>query len=102
MKTKLFALFLLCSSAAFGQTAAGALSSEPQITQFATHPARAEHQAMADEQNLWGSSPYAYGHGERPLWEVAPVLISPSLGEVARTLKKEHESLKKAEVVWTN
>jgi hypothetical protein len=103
MKTTLFGLCLLCSTAALGQAVGGgAISSQPTITEFNSHTARATQQPLGTEQDLWGSSPYGYGQGERPLWEVAPPLTSPSLGDVARTFRKEHETLKKAEVVWTN
>jgi hypothetical protein len=100
MKTTLFLLCLLCTTAALGQSyAAAALSNEPQPLQMVSHPARAAQHAMAAEQNLLDSSGYLYAQGERPLWEVAPVKVSVPLGDVARFYRQEHLAAKKADFV---
>ena len=56
---------------------------------------------MAAEQYVLGGTAYTSAQGERPTWELpqAPV---PSLGEIARILRKEHAKLKKARVVYEN
>lgn len=103
MKTTLlaFALCLLLGAAAFGQTAS-VLSGEPQPLQMGSHPARAYQQPMGVEQVLLEHSAYTSGKGERPLWEVAPMWHALPLGDVARALKKEHATAKKAEIIWEN
>jgi hypothetical protein len=57
---------------------------------------------MAPTQDLLGRFAYVYARGERPLWEVAPVSQAVPLGDVARMLRKEHATAKKADVVWEN
>jgi hypothetical protein len=101
MKTTLLVLFLLCALTAFGQgvAVAGALSSEPVRITFTSHNEHAAPQPMLQEQSLLVGSGYTYAQGERPLWEVAAASESKSLGEIARLLKKEHETAKKATVV---
>ncbi len=100
MKTTWFLLCFLCATAALGQSfAASALSNEPQPLQMISHPAHASQHAMAPEQNLLDNSSYVYAQGERPLWEVAPVSHATPLGDVARILRKEHATAKKADFV---
>ena len=80
-----------------------AVSSEPQIFQFAEHPAFAERQPMAREQNLRGAeSPYTYGKGEIPLRDVVIPSTQIPLGDVARRVRREHEATKKADIVWVD
>jgi hypothetical protein len=66
------------------------------------HPERAYQQSMASEQVLLEQTAYVSGKGERPLWEVAPMWHAVPLGDVARALKKERATAKKAEIVWEN
>lgn len=102
MKITLFALFILCTSAAFGQAAAS-ISSQAQPIQMAEHVARAEQHEMALERPLVGGSgsTYTYAQGERPLWEFGPMLPPPTpLGDVARAFRKEKLAAKKAEIVF--
>jgi mRNA degradation ribonuclease J1/J2 len=104
MKTTLFVLCLFFATAAFGQASAGtgALSNEPVVIEFTSHPAHAFQQAMGQEQNLLHQSGNVQAHGVRPLWEVAmPSHVVP-LGDSARMLRKEHEMVKKADITWTN
>jgi hypothetical protein len=108
MKMTWLVLCLACATAAFGQSVAGgstglaAVSSEPQPIQMMTHPQHAAEKPMASEQSLLGNSTYSYARGERPLWEVAPVVKVTPLGDSARDLKKEHLAAKKASKVFEN
>jgi hypothetical protein len=95
MKTGLFLLCLLCASTALAQTS-GALSNEVQPFQMSSHERRATQQTLAKEQSLLESSDFAAVEGERPLWEVQPLARQVPLGDVARELRKEHETVKKA------
>jgi hypothetical protein len=101
MKTTLFGLCFLCATAAFGQSAVGGgtLSNEVQVFQMASHPQRATQMPMAQEQNLFDRSGYSFVEGERPLWEVQPLAPKVPLGDIARALRKEHETAKKADFV---
>jgi hypothetical protein len=104
MKTTLCVLFLLFTTAAFGQAAGNtwALDSQPQVVHIPSHEQTATQQPMGQELNLLGSSQYLSAHGERPLWEVAQKRVEVSLGEVARNLRKQHESAKKADKCYEN
>lgn len=104
MKTTLLVLFFLCATVAFGQSsnATGALSNEPMVIQFMSHPGHAAREGMGQEQTLLDQSVNIQARGVRPLWEVAvPSQLTP-LGDSARLLRKEHAAAKKSEVVWTN
>lgn len=99
MKTTLLILILLCSAAAFGQAAS--ISSQPQPAQFNDHPLHAGPHSMATPTPIAGGAAdsYSYEKGERPLWEFGPVKQEVSLGDVARSYRKEKQGIKKAEVV---
>jgi len=101
MKTTLFLLCFLGATAALGQqsSAVAALNNEAQPLQMISHPARASQHAMAAEQSLLDSSSYVYAQGERPLWELAAVKVAIPLGDVARLLRQEHATAKKADFV---
>jgi hypothetical protein len=101
MKTTLFLWCFLAATAALGQQslAPAALNNEAQPLQMISHPARATQHAMATEQSLLDNSAYVYAQGERPLWEVAPVTVATPLGDVARMLRQEHITAKKADFV---
>jgi hypothetical protein len=102
MKITIFLLLILCTAAAFGQTAAGSVSSQPQMVTVPDHPLHAELHALATERPLvgGGSDTYTYAQGERPLWEFGPVSQPPSpLGDVARAYRKEKVAAKKAEII---
>jgi hypothetical protein len=100
MKTTLFLLCLLSATAALGQSVGGsALSAEVQPFEMSGHQSRAAQHPMASEQSLLETSSYSYAQGERPLWEVAPVIHAVPLGDIARMLKKEHDAAKKATFV---
>lgn len=99
MKTTLLALIVLCAGTAFGQ-AASILSNQPQIIQMANHTLHAEQHSMASEQSLVGGNAYGYAQGEQPLWEFGPVSEPAPLGDVARQVRKEKLTAKKAEIVF--
>lgn len=99
MKIAVFALFILCTTAAFGQVGASAISSQPQIVESPSHPLHAEAHEMATEIPLVGGGGYSYAQGERPLWEFGPVSQPTPLGDVARAYRKEKLAAKKAEIV---
>ena len=105
MKTTVFALCLLCATAALGQASAsggGGVSSQVSVFEFQSHDAVAAQHSMGAERNLLESSPITWAQGERPLWEVAPVSHPTPLGDSARLLRQEHASAKKAEFFWSN
>ncbi len=102
MKTTLFALFFLCSTAAVAQSVAGAsvISFEPQPLQMPSHELRATQRPMAEEQNILINSVNPWAQGERPLWEVgAKPPVEAPLGDVARLLRNQHATAKKAVMV---
>jgi hypothetical protein len=96
-------VFLLCAGAAFGQAVGGgALSAQPYVVEFQSHPQRATQQGMGASESLLETSTYLAEKGERPLWEVAKLKEQPPLGDTARVLRKEHESAKKTDKIWVN
>lgn len=98
MKTTLFTLLLLCATAAFGQSASVAVNAEPRPIRMESHPQRASQQAMQSEESLLiDSHGNTSATGERPLWEVGakPPAETP-LGDVARLLRTQHASARKA------
>jgi hypothetical protein len=97
MKITVFALCFMCATAAFGQMSA--LSNQAQPLVMLDHPLRASQHSMADEQTLLTTCGFNYAQGERPLWEFATTHVSVPLGDLARELKKEHLTAKKAEKV---
>jgi hypothetical protein len=101
MKTILLALCFLGSTAAFGQVGA-VLYNEPSVFDVPSHPHHASRQSMRTSENLRDESDVVSARGERPLWEVAPKIKVVPLGDIARELKKEHEAVKKSDVIWEN
>jgi len=100
MKTTLFALLILCTTAAFGQMSVS-ISGQPQPIPLADHPQHAEQHDMAQERPLVGfrGDTYTYAKGERPLWEFGPVSQPVPLGDVARAFRKEKLAAKKSALV---
>jgi len=97
MKKTLFVLFLLSASAMFGQSAgANVLSNEAIVVHPPSHPAEATQRPMAEERNLLFSSNDTSARGERPLWEFARPAAEVPLGDIARALRQEHVSVRKA------
>jgi hypothetical protein len=106
MKTAVLVGCFLCTTAALGQSIGGSIGSPvmSQPYQMTYHEQHASARSMAQEQSLLdGSSGVYIAHGERPLWEVAPPeLPAIPLGDTARLLKKQHETVKKAQFVFEN
>jgi hypothetical protein len=102
MKTSLLVLLCLFGSAAFAQVGGGALSAEPQIFEITGHVQHADFRPMAVPGELRMTAPMVAARGERPLWEVAPHKQEIPLGDVARYLRKQHETAKKSEILWEN
>jgi hypothetical protein len=102
MKTTIliFCFCLLLATAAFGQYG-GTINSQPQFYQPPDHPAHASYSPMATERSVVGGTGYAMGQGDR-LPSDFPQKPQASLGDVARELRKQHEQVKKARVVWSN
>src|SRR5579864_839923 len=103
MKTALFVLCFLCATTALAQSAGGSVGSAPlsSTVQMASHAERASQQSLAQEQSLLEQSNYFYAQGERPLWEVQPLSKSRAvpLGDIARAFRKDHELVKKADII---
>jgi hypothetical protein len=99
MKTALLAVIILSAATALGQ--AGSISSQAVQLQMPDHPQHASLGAMASEHPLVGgaSDNYSYAQGERPLWEFGPVSEPKPLGDIARAVRKEKLSAKKAEII---
>ncbi|HWZ82963.1 MAG TPA: hypothetical protein VNW47_10075 [Terriglobales bacterium] len=98
MKTTLFSLLVLCATAAFGQAAGLGVSSEPQPISIPSHQQHASQHAIESEQSLLITS-YSdtSARGERPLWEAgAKPPAEVPLGDVARLLRNEHATARKA------
>jgi hypothetical protein len=106
MKTTLWTVFavffLFCVASAFGQQAAPVLPNLPVEFVVPGHPQHAERHDMAQEQSLFASDLYSYAQGEQPLWQFPSDKRVTPLGDIARELRKEHETAKKAEVIWEN
>jgi len=101
MKAIVFAICFLCATAALGQSiGTPTMNSTYQIT---THQQQASARPMAQEQSLLQGSGSVYiAQGEVPLWEV-PLPEPPTvpLGDVARAYRKQHETAKKAQFVYS-
>lgn len=101
MRTITLVFLIVCAAAAMGQTA-GVIPNQPQILHVPDHPMQAEQHPLASEHSLVGGGPnaYTYAQGERPLWELGPMSEPVPLGDVARALRKEKRTAKKAEKVF--
>jgi glucose/arabinose dehydrogenase len=106
MKSLIFALCLLLTTAAFGQSLKQpSLSNQPQGRAVPSHPRHAGPQPMAQEVSLLGGSRQVSARGANPLWESARVpdgaRVSDAmpLGDVARLLREQHATAKKATIV---
>jgi hypothetical protein len=96
--TTMFVLCVLSTTPSFAQSVTGSyvLESQPQIIHVPSHAEHASPQPMAQEQNLYVQTTSAVAHGERPLWEFEHPAETMPLGDVARLLRKQHETAKKA------
>ena len=96
MKKTLFALLLLSATGAFGQVGAAVRSSVPVVVQFESHPLHAKQNRLAAEENILFSASSTSAQGERPLWEFAKPAYETPLGDIARMLREQHSTVKKA------
>ena len=97
MKTTLTLLLICSASAVFAQSNGGAtISARPVITQFESHPEHARQQTMAQEENILFKAANPSAQGERPHWEVAKPAPEVPLGDIARMLRNDHATAKKA------
>ena len=104
MKTTLFLLCLLSTTAAFAQYGA-AISSQPQVYEYAGHPGHASYAPMGRERSILAGTSFSSAQGERPASDFpqqATAAEVVSLGAVARELRQQHAQLKKSRVVWVN
>jgi hypothetical protein len=100
MKTIFLGFALLCGTAAFGQVGVSAISNEPVPLQLITHQRHADQHEMASEQSLLPNAAYVTATGERPLWECGTIPQERPLGDIARDYRKEHEFVKKAQLIF--
>ncbi len=100
MKTSFLAFLLLATTASFAQYAAS-ISSQPQPYHPTEHPAQATVHALAAEHWVLSGTNFTSAQGEKPAWELPHAPATP-LGDVARTLKEEHNKVKKARFVYEN
>jgi hypothetical protein len=100
-RTIILVFLILCTAASLGQTA-GVLSNQPQVFRIPDHPQQAEPHSLATEHSLVGGSAdtYTYARGERPLWEFGSVSDPVPLGDIARELRKEKLTTKRAQKVF--
>jgi hypothetical protein len=102
MKMTVFVFCLLCTTAALGQSIG--YPTMGSTYQMVNHEQHATAHAMAQEHNLLEGTGGVYtAQGEMPLAEV-PLPQKPvtPLGDVARMLRKQHETVKKAQFVYQN
>ena len=104
MKTLFVISFLLATTAAFGQSAAGVstFDNEAHPLMVQTHPQTATAQPLGASRNLLGTNTYSSARGERPLWEVTTAKAEVPLGDIARNLRKEKFAAKKATWIHEN
>jgi hypothetical protein len=97
MKTAVFVLCFFCTTLALGQSVGGAVM--VSTIQMAEHPQHASQRAMAQEQTILEHSDFYYAQGERPLWEFKTLAHQVPLGDIARMMRQEHATAKKADIV---
>jgi hypothetical protein len=104
MKTALLVASLLLTTAALGQSIGSAVGSPFMSSSYntITHDQHASYRPMAQEQNLnGGGNSVVVAEGEIPLAEVPlPPRHEMPLGDVARLVRKERETAKKAAFVF--
>jgi len=102
MKAAVCVFCFFCTTVALGQSIGGGSVGGAVLAstvEMASHPERASQQFLAQEHSLLEHSSFYYAQGERPLWEVQPLANRASLGDIARMLKQEHATVKKADIV---
>jgi hypothetical protein len=100
MKTAVFVLCFFCTTVALGQSGGSAGGAVMVSTfQVPDHPEHASQRAMAQEQTILEHSDFYYAQGERPLWEFKSLAHQVPLGDIARMMRQEHATAKKADIV---
>jgi len=97
MKTAVFVFCFFCTTVALGQSAGGAMM--VSTVQMPDHPEHASQRAMGQEHSILEHSDFYYAQGERPLWEFQTLVHHAPLGDIARVLRQEHATAKKADIV---
>lgn len=103
MKTAILTFCLLTAGSVFAQTLVGGSGlSAPTSSQlnFPSHQRRAEQHPLGQTQTILEEYTVTSAQGDRPLWEFAAIDNSTPLGDVARILRKEHESAPKATFIF--
>jgi len=98
----LISLLLLLGVGAFGQCCQSSMAA-PAMTSAWTapdHSQRAMRHGLATEYDLREIGGVTMARGELPAWEVMSPAEETPLGDVARDYRKEHETAKKARIVW--
>lgn len=100
MKLTLFTLFAFCilsSASMCAQLTGGYINPEAHPLQFASHEQHAYEGTLLPQRDLYVRTASTIAHGERPLWEFGqqPLEEMP-LGDVARLLRQQHATAKKA------
>jgi len=90
---------VLLTTAAFGQYLGGYRNADPQLYNPPDHPQHANYTGIAVEHSVVGGGSYTIAQGERPVSDF-PQAPEVSLGDAARELRKQHENVKKARIVW--
>ena len=103
MKTCALLFVVMIVGAASAQSIGGSVSTiQPQMLVLSDNPQHASQVDLAPEHDLLERGGSHSAHGERPLWEVMPAPVVTPLGDIAREMRKEHESVKKAVLIWVN
>jgi hypothetical protein len=90
MKSLICTFFLLCAATtAFSQNAPVLQSTVVPMVMI-DHPQHASQHAMAKESTLLDTSVYSYAQGEVPLVELGSLPYEIPLGDIARSVRKEH------------
>jgi hypothetical protein len=80
----------------------GSISSQPVPLEFAEHVEHATTHEMATERPIVGGGPntYTYAQGEQPLWEFGHPSETKPLGDIAREIRAQKLTAKKAEIIF--
>lgn len=94
--------FVVMSGSAAHAQVGSSISSQPTFTEFSEHTEHAALHAMASETPLVGGSAnsYTYAQGEQPLWEFGHPSEAKPLGDLAREIRAQKVTAKKAEIIF--
>lgn len=100
MKTTLLMLIacFALSTTALAQYMGGgwALDNQAHPTVFASHDQHAYEAPLAPERDLYVRTATVIAQGETPLWEFPHPEQTMPLGDIARLLREQHATVKKA------